>query len=195
VNKTNHASQNTVIVYKKDDINRRNLQGQLVEWLKYNYYLSGRQWAYKNIDRKILVERLLLDETGAVPTDYKFFCFDGEVRFVQVDTGRFSDHRRDFYDVQWRRLPFRTGLSRTVHFKRDVLIYDNAREVLPEPKNLSLMREVAESLAEDFRFVRVDLYDLGRKVIFGEITHYPESGYTAFMPTEYDAIIGDHLSF
>jgi hypothetical protein len=180
--KTNHASQTTVVVHDKEDIDRPQLQRQLATWLKYNYYLSGRQWAYKNIDRRIVVEKLLLDQRGEVPTDYKFFCFNGEAKFVQVDMERFADHRRDFYDLAWKRLPFR-------------LIYNRAGAEISKPKNLRVMREVAESLAEGFPFVRVDLYDLGDEVVFGEITHYPESGYGKFVPSEYGALIGEYLPF
>ena len=180
--KTNHASQNTIIVKDKNKIDRTRIIPQLNRWLQYNYYLSGRQWAYKNIDRKVIVEKFLTDKRGGIPIDYKFFVFNGSIKFIQVDSDRFGDHRRDFFDVDWRKLPFTNT-------------FDNADGELDKPTNLQTMLRLAKQLGSNFLFARIDLYDLESEVVFGEITLYPDSGYTRFSPEQYNKIIGCYLEF
>ena len=38
--------------------------------------------------------------------DYKFFCFNGKVRFFKVDFGRFVEHHVNYYDTAGNLLPF-----------------------------------------------------------------------------------------
>lgn len=178
--KTNHASQNTVIVWNKSEVNERQLANRLSKWMNRNYFQSGRQWAYKNIQPKLLIEKLLRGENGSVPDDYKFFVFAGKVKAIQVDTGRFSDHLRDLYSPSWEKLPVK-------------YVCDNLPIPVGKPENLQKMIELAESLGSDFRFARIDFYLINNQIYFGEITHYPEGGYGKFVPVEYDKIFGQYM--
>ena len=113
--------------------------------------------------------------------DYKFFCFNGEPRFIQVDLDRFGFHRRNFYDLKWNRLPFGILYPQ----------YDNDVE---QPASLRQMITVARNLSKDFIFSRIDLYELHCQVYFGEITFHPGGGTEPFDPDDYDKIVGSDLS-
>lgn len=153
---------------------------QLRKWLMHNHYLSYREWAYKHIRPRIIAERLLLDSTWGTPPDYKFFCFSGEPLFVQVDVDRFTNHRRNFFDLQWRPLPF-------------ALKYPRSTRTIPRPQNLEEMTDCARILSAQFPFVRVDLYSHEGRTLFGEMTWYPEAGTGHFSPESFDLYWGEYL--
>jgi hypothetical protein len=131
-----------------------------------------------------LVEKLLLDHNEKIPFDYKLHCFNGDVKFIQVDIDRFTDHRRNFYDINWDLLPF---VWCTVIDGQP--LWPNGREVC-QPKSLSEMLGVAKKLSANFLYVRVDLYELEGKVFFGELTFHPGNGAEMFLPNEWDKRFG-----
>ena len=144
---------------------------------------SGREWAYTGIKKsRVIVEELLEDSNNADGTieDYKFFCFNGKPKCVQVDTGRFDGHRQNYYDMAWKSL----GVHCT---------YPEG-ELQPAPQNFDEMKEVVTQLSEDFPFVRVDLYNIQGKIYFGELTFYPSSGYGKFHPDEFDYTLGNFFT-
>jgi hypothetical protein len=134
--------------------------------------------AYDAIPPKILVEPLLQDEDGEVANDYKFYVFHGRATFIHVIVARFSGIKRTFYDREWQRLEIQLGVL--------VPGADVAR-----PATLDRMLEIAEVLASGFAFLRVDLYEVGGRIYFGELTVYPESGLSQFRPPEWDRVFGD----
>lgn len=138
---------------------------------------SRLYWGYSRIERTAVLERLMQTEAGGIPEDYKFFCYDGRVHFIQVDGNRFSGHRRDFFDRDWRHLDF-------------TLAYRNHDSPPPRPPLLERMIRIAERLAEGIDFVRVDLYALGEWVKFGELTCYPNGGMEVFAPSHWDQAMG-----
>jgi len=118
-------------------------------WLNQNfYYRPGYfpEWAYKNIKPAILIEELLKDEHESLPADFKFFMINGKCEFIQVDTSRFQDHRRDLFTAEW--------LPMNVSYK-----FPRSGIELPKPKRLDELNWVAEKLSEGTDFIRVDLYD------------------------------------
>ncbi len=152
------------------------------KWLGRNYYYrSGLEWAYKNIKPRLIAEAFLEEIGKKSINDYKFFCFNGEPRFIQVDLDRREAHTRRFYDLDWNLLPFTMG-------------YPPFMQFVERPTNLEEMLEVVRKLADDFPFVRVDLYNLNGRIIFGEMTFYPEDGRFDFNPAEYNTLIGDYLT-
>jgi len=153
----------------------------LREWMEHNEYWTTREWAYKDIKPRIVAERLLTDEDGNSPADFKIFCFDGEPKMVQVDLDRFTDHRREMFDLDWKRLPF------------DLAFPSSGRQ-LPKPGNFEEMIAAARALSRGFPFVRVDLYSLPDRVVFGEMTWYPAGGFERFFPEKYDREIGELLT-
>jgi hypothetical protein len=155
-------------------------KGQLLRWMRRSEYWVNREWSYKNIRPRIVCERLLTDEAGRVPDDYKFFCFDGQPRFVQVSTDRFGDFHRDFFDLEWSPAPFR--------FAGDV-----PRGDIHRPENLNAMISVARALSRGFPFVRVDVYSTQGRILFGEMTWYPNGGLKRVVPDEWDLKLGEML--
>lgn len=150
-------------------------------WLRNNIFWPGREWPYKDMPHRIVFEKFLKDESGAL-MDYKFFCFDGEPHFVQANKGRdTAQHAQNFYDLDWNILPFGKDLMPLPEVS------------IPKPSLLTHMITVARDLAGDFPYVRVDLYQTDGKIIFGELTFYPKSGLPDFVPAEYNRIIGDKL--
>lgn len=153
------------------------------KWLRRNYYYrSGLEWAYKNIKPRLIAEAFLEEIGKKSINDYKFFCFNGEPRFVQIDVDRGESHKRRYYDVHWNALPFRDTDYPPFEYKLD------------KPDNYDEMVTVATRLADDFPFVRVDLYNLSGRIVFGEMTFYPADGRLEFLPDEYNTIIGDYLT-
>ena len=178
--KTNHDCGTVIIVKDKDSQNWNEVRCTLRHALKRNYYLPGREWQYKNIFPRIIVEKLLLDDEGNIPHDFKLFCFNGKFKMIQVDTNRFQDHKRNFYDRDWNLL--------------DVEVTFGKAKQVSKPNNLSELITIAEKLAKPFIFVRVDLYVIQNKIYFGELTFHPDSGFTIFSNKKYDYELGDCLS-
>ncbi len=177
--KCNHNSGAYTIVKDVDSIDWDNERLKYSNLLKQNYYYQGREWQYKNIEPKILVEKLLFDSKGNVPNDYKIFCFKGKAKFIQVDIDRQKNHLRNFYDTSWNLLPIE-------------LIYGKGDDI-EKPIKLDLMIELAGKLSENFPFARVDFYSLENEIYFGEITFHPEAGFGVFNDEKYDVELGNYL--
>ena len=153
----------------------------LAAWMGRNHYWNHREWAYKNIQPRILGEKLLVTSTGDVPPDYKMFCFDGVPRIVQIDNDRFTNHTKDLYALPWRRLDV------TSHYPA------SGRDQSPPPQ-LEALLEMAATLSRGIPFVRVDGYDLGDRIVFGECTLYPNAGIVPFEPEAFDLELGSWLT-
>ena len=148
-------------------------------WLKQDTSWSGREWVYKDMPRSIVIEKYLEDETGEL-RDYKFFCFNGQPRFMQLEVGRNTAHNtRNFYDMDWKLMPFGKELPHNPNLN------------VPKPTLFDEMKKIAENLCKPFQFVRVDLYQANGKVFFGELTFFPAGGAPDFVPDQYDEIVGD----
>ncbi len=179
--KATHGCKYNIIVKDKSQLNQRNVMLQLKKWLGENYcqdHFLGIEWGYKNIESSIIVESFL-EDNGNVPVDYKFFCYSGRVEFVQLDFSRFEDHSRKLFDREFRPLDVELGVKK--QHKGKVL----------RPDNYSDMVRVAESLAQNLDFIRVDLYSVGARIYFGELTCYHGGGSERFIPRKYDFIFGE----
>lgn len=141
---------------------------------------GGREWAYTGIDKpRIIAEELLVNtENPSMDIeDYKILCFHGEPQYIWVDTDRYTNHKRDFYDTNWTHINVMSE-------------YPNSNNKITQPINFEEMLKVARKLSKDFPFVRVDLYNLSGKIYFGELTFYSSSGYASFSPDEFDYTLG-----
>ena len=149
--KPTHASNHIFI--------RRNSQAieynKILDWLKLNYYLLGREVNYKNLIPKIIVEPIIFNEDYI--KDYKFFCYKGQAKIIQVDFDRYINHTRKYFDTQWNELSFR-------------LEYPRNEQQLSQPKNLPEMLNIANQLSHEFNLVRIDLYTNENQIYVGEIT-------------------------
>ncbi|MEP6617502.1 MAG: ATP-grasp fold amidoligase family protein [Ginsengibacter sp.] len=171
--KTNHGSGWNMICRDKNNFDQKKAITLFNRWLGFNAYYLSREKQYKNIRPLIICEELLKFDIY----DYKFFCFHGKPKFVQVDIDRFSNHKRAFYDMQWNKLPF------------SIRYPVSAKEILI-PAKLEEMKNVAAMLSKDLKFCRVDLYIHGNKVFFGEVTLIPGGGNEPFLPQEYNKKLG-----
>jgi teichuronopeptide biosynthesis TupA-like protein len=151
-------------------------------WLNQEYYSLGREWAYKDLPRRIMVEEFIDNGTGEAPDDYKFFVFGGKVEMIQVDTGRFKDHRRNLYTRNWNKIEVEFGYPGFLD--PCSISRHNA------PKRLEEMIAIAEKLSQGIDFVRVDLYETDKKVYFGEMTMTPEGGIGKFNDRAFDVVLG-----
>jgi teichuronopeptide biosynthesis TupA-like protein len=177
--KATHASGWNLIVPDKARLDRRKAIETCEEWLRSSYADRSREPVYRAIPPRIIAVEYLGDPDTEL-FDYKLYCFNGRVRLVHVDTQRFTGHQRTFYTPDWERLPF--------SYTYPVRLQD-----LPRPAALPEMISLAEQLAGSMPFVRVDFFYIRGRVIFGEMTFYPDSGFGAFEPAEWDTIIGSYL--
>jgi hypothetical protein len=179
--KAAHASGWNLICADKSRLDRRHARRMMAAWLRQSIFWNGREWPYRDMPRRLVVEEYLEDASGGL-RDYKFYCFDGEPRFIQANSGRQSvEHAQNFYSLDWRILPFGKDLAP----RPDIAI--------PRPRALDRMIAVARDLSAGHPYVRVDLYDLGGRVVFGELTFYPASGLPDFIPDEQDFVCGEML--
>lgn len=175
--KPTHGSGMVQIVTDKSTLDRATLIETCRGWLRYSFYEDKREWVYKNIEPRIIVEQFIDDGTGNAPNDYKLFVFDGAVEMIKVHTARFSDHRRRLYTPTWEKLPV---LDK----------YDDISGECPRPCHLQQMIAAAEALGRGLDFIRADFYDTPDRVYFGELTTTPGCGYGRFRPDEFDHHLG-----
>jgi hypothetical protein len=180
--KATHGSGWNLICTDKEKINWFWWRKIMSIWLTNNIFWPGREWPYKHMKPRLIVEDFLVDDSGYL-MDYKFFCFNGNVKFVQANKGRDTDnHVQNFYDLDWKVLPFGKDLEP----QPDALV--------APPTCLKEMVVIAQDLSKDFPFVRIDFYEVNKKVVFGEMTFYPKSGLPDFTPLEYDLILGEYIN-
>jgi len=177
--KATHGSGWNKIVFNKEEANWSEVSDYFSPILKQSYYELGREWCYKGLKPRLIIEELLLDQQGKLPLDYKFFCFNGKVKFVQVDYDRFGEHTRNLYDRRLNQLACS-------------YLYPNCKKDMQSPSNYEEMVKVAEKISAGLDFIRVDLFNVSGKIYFGELTNYPENGYGIFTPKEYDLKFGSY---
>lgn len=184
--KCNHDSASVVICKDKTNFDWNLAEKKLYSCLKRDYYhFENKQWAYKDIDRCIFIEKYVEDSKLHDLPDYKFYCFNGKVKCIFVGRERFTSDKGvlvNLYDRDWNKLPFE-------HYHPN---YDGDIE---RPKNLDEMIRIAEKLANYVNnpFIRIDLYDINDKIYFGEYTFYPGGGFEEFRPIEWDSILGSWM--
>lgn len=175
--KTNQGSGTNIFCRNKRDFDWAAAVQQTKEWLELDHSIHCGEWQYRWILPKVFIEELLLDENGAIPVDYKFFCFDGKVSIIQVDYDRATCHTRLLFDKQFSLL--------NVEFQ-----YPKFTGMPLKPARFDEMVWAAEALATGEEFIRVDLYELSGKVVFGELTLHPEAGLGRFLPAGFDFSLG-----
>lgn len=182
--KCNHNSGlGMCICTDKETLNIKQVKSRLRSGLKQNYYLTGREWPYKNVPRKIVAEKFLKSDANGL-TDYKIHCFNGVPKFILVCRDRFTDSglTEDFYSPEWTHM----------NIKRPKI--PNASTPFPKPEKLNEMLMLAEKLSKNIPFIRIDFYFVEGKIYFSELTFFPASGFEGFEPDEWDKIFGEWLT-
>lgn len=178
--KTTHDSGGIVVVKDKSKLDLKAAQKKLERSLKHNYFYEHREYPYKNVKPRIIAEKFMVDESGTELKDYKFFCFDGDVKFLYVATDRPSDTRFDFFDADFKHMPFKQA-------------HPWAKKEIKKPVGFEEMKRVASILSRNIPHVRVDLYNINGKIYFGEMTFFHMSANAPFEPAEWDKKIGSLL--
>ena len=168
--KANHGCRMTVFHREGEEIDEDVVRARLKLWLARDFGIRRGEWAYWNIPRKVVIERMLKDENGEIPEDVKLFCFDGKCKIIQV-VDRKTKPRTGFY-VDRNYQPMKFGKK----------VIKRVDPVMPD--NIDKLIEIAEKLSAGFDFVRVDLYSVQGRIYFGELTNYPGAGRMKMHPKE-----------
>lgn len=180
--KTTHDSGGVLICQNKKKFDFLKAELFVREHQQNGFYWLGREFPYKGLSPRIIVEKYMVDESGYELKDYKIFCFNGVPKIIQVDFGRFNIHKRNFYDTNWTFLDFSTN----VH------VNDKTFMTNP-PATLSEMIKIAKTLSKNIPHVRVDLYSINNSVYFGELTFFHGSGFEKFSSDYWEKRMGDWL--
>lgn len=178
--KTNHDSGGVVICRDKDKFDIEDAKSFLSAHLQNNFFYVGREWPYKDVEPVVFAEKYLDGFDSAGMIDYKFYCFNGEPKFLYVSKG-LEDHETaaiSFLNLDWTRAPFARNDYRPF-------------EILPEkPLSYDVMLHFAHQLSEGIPFVRVDFFEYEGTPYFSEMTFYPCAGFMPFEPDAADSDIG-----
>lgn len=185
--KTTHGggSCGVVVCTDKSQLDKEKAIKKLETSMQTNAGETYRERPYLNVPRKILAEKFIAErklstslQHNELP-DYKFFCFNGEPKFLYVSDS--PNHELAFLNTDWTLAPFG---------RKD---YKPLQNIPPKPENLDEMLDIARRLSHGKAHIRVDLYNVGGHVYFGELTFYTGAGLIPFTPEEYDKVLGDML--
>lgn len=179
--KVTHDSGGLLICRDKKTLNIPKQAKRLKKCLIQNFSCLNREYPYLNVKHRIIGESLISDGISNSLNDYKFFCFDGRVKFMFVATDRPFDTRFDFYDREFNHLKVTQG-------------HPNADKPIERPENYDQMVSMAEKLSKPFHHVRVDLYNVNGQIYFGELTFFHFSGNMPFVPERWDYTFGELLT-
>lgn len=165
--KPNHWSGEVLIIDDKKRIDQDKLN-KIFSLINKSFYNHIKlEWAYKGIQPKILVERYLENKEDDI-LDYKIYCFNGEAKYFWIPQDGFvAGNINAFYDIEWNKRIFVDRSSKSNY----------NRTGLQKPRNFDEMVSLAEKLSAGFPFLRVDLYNTGDQIFFGELTIYDSSGF------------------
>ncbi len=182
--KTTHGGGGGGVVICKDKatFDKRKARKTLQKSLDNDIYWNYREWPYKDVPKRIIAEKFMIDESGTELKDYKFFCFNGNVKCFKIDFDRFTGHKANYYSKKAELLPFGEECCMP-DFNRHFEI----------PKNFEKMLSLAENLSQNIPFIRIDFYNCDGKIFFGEMTFFPAAGMGKFVPEEWDYNLGEWL--
>lgn len=181
--KWNHDYNSTFVVLDKNDYPLDEMVKSLERKGKEKFYLRASEMHYKNIEPKIIAEKLLVEPGASVLTDYKLYTYHGKVEYIMVCTGRDDGVKFYFFDKSWNFLRInKDGKEAPSDFS------------IPKPAGIDRMIEIAEILGKPFKYVRADFYLIEGKTYFGELTFTPASGMDANLDLELDLLFGNKLN-
>tara|TARA_X000000950_G_scaffold91466_2_gene115153 strand:+ start:8993 stop:9916 length:924 start_codon:yes stop_codon:yes gene_type:complete len=187
--KCNHGSGMNIIVKNNkmnkfdewEDFDEKKIKKILKAWMRKNFYHINREWEYKNITRRVVIEELIYDESGNDGlNDYKFHCFNGKPMYIQTFFNRIEGVKENWFDTKWNLI--------------DLYYLSSVKADVKKPKNLNQLLQIAKKLSEEFNYVRVDLYTTNNNIYFGELTFRPYGGFMNFVSKRWDKILGDLLN-
>lgn len=178
--KCTHDSGSYCICRDKNTFDKKSARRKLTRSLNRNYYLTRREWPYKDVPHKIIAEELLEDISGQALVDYKYFCFNGEPKVMYIAADAAKVPTTDFFDMHYEHLPIRM---------RD----PNAKVVPEKPAQFDEMKRIASILSEGIPHLRVDFYIVNNHLYVGEMTFFHMGGFAKIYPEEWDKKMGDWI--
>ena len=179
--KCTHDSGGVIICKDKSTFDIDYAKRSLNKSLKDNYYKKTREWPYKDLQRRVIAEKYIEIDGIAVLNDYKFFCFNGEVKLMFIATDRGIDTHFDFFDRNFKHLDIVNG-------------HPMSGKLIEKPIGFDRMVEIAEKLSKGLPQIRVDLYDVNGEIYFGEMTLFHWGGMMPFEPKKWDYTMGEWLT-
>lgn len=180
--KPNHTSGNVYICKDKSKIDHQTFEKKVKKWMSREYFWLHREWPYKNIQPRILIESYMKDDKADVLLDYKIYCFNGIPKFIQVISDRNTKgYYVNHFDFDWNEM--------NIERKK----YQKNPNFIEKPNHLEKMYTIATKLSVNIPFSRIDLYVINGRIYFGEITFFPVSGYVDFSD-ETDEKLGRWIS-
>lgn len=174
--KANHASAFNKLIPAGTD--PKEIQQLAEHWLSQSFGQVSHEWAYRDIPRRIICEKVLRDDQGRIPSDIKFHFFNGRLKMISMLNDRFDDSRILFTDENLKEIPG----SQLVGQKKIV--------VIPQIDQFDKMKQIGEIFAADFTYCRVDFYTMGSTIYLGELTHYSGGGQNRFDDFDSDLALG-----
>ncbi len=181
--KQNAACKLNLIIKNRSKMDEKATRKQMAKWLETQYGFNGMECQYLKIPRRIIAEQYIQEIDGNL-YDYKVFCFNGRPEYIEVIGDRLSSDshgRSAFYDLDWKQQEFHT---------MTYPVFERAPE---KPENLEVMIEIARKLSSPFPFVRIDLYNIGGKIYFGEFTFTPTNGFAHWYPEDANEMLGSMI--
>lgn len=180
--KCSHDSGGLVICRDKAKLDVAAARKKINACLQTNYYWRKREWPYKNVKPRIIAEQFMEDSQTGELRDYKFFCFNGEVKalFIASERQAACETKFDFFDAEYHHLPLTNG-------------HPNADTLPQKPERFEEMKALAAKLSEGIPHLRVDFYEVDGKVYFGELTFFHWSGMMPFEPEQWDYTFGSWI--
>ena len=176
--KCTHDSAGLVICRDKMSFDPDAARKKIETCLKRNFYYTGREWPYKNVKPRIIVEKYMEDPVDGELRDYKFFTFGGVPKVLYITSGRGSgEASADFFDMEFNHL--------------DLCIDHETAPTPPrKPENFEKMQELATILSAGTPQLRVDFYEVEGRIYFGEMTFFHCSGFAKFRPNHWNQLWG-----
>ena len=179
--KCTHDSGGLVICKDKSTLNMKAAKRKINKFMKRNYYKVHREWPYKNVKPRIVIEKYIENKDKSDLLEYNIFCFNGIPKLVSVCYGDKEKNRfNDFYDSDFNKLDLKC-------------IYNASNVILDKPKQFDKMKEIASILSKNIPHLRVDFYLCNNKIYLGELTFFHFAGFTKFEPKNYEITLGDYL--
>lgn len=183
--KCSHDSGGIRICKEKSCFDYKEAQIFFERRMKHNYFYDSREYPYKNVKPRLMVEPYIVNESVGELRDYKFLTFNGIPRIMYVASGRFKQEEKvcfDFYDMEFRHLDLiNEG-------------FPQAATSIIKPRFFDKMKEIATKLSTGFPTIRVDFYETDDRLYVGEMTFFHEGGMVPFLPSEWDTVLGDWIT-
>lgn len=176
--KANHGCGWNAFIRPEDPLEPALLNREMKRWMRRSFGKDLHEWAYVPIKRQVMVEEMLLFDSGQMANDIKFAVFDGTCEFIVYCDDRFGDHCWHHLTRGWDRL-FSTPIEAS------------AKPVPAKPQGFDEMLRIAEDVTKGFDFFRVDFLFTDSRFVLNEITLYDAAGYDPLDPPIWDKRFGE----